>query len=96
MSQLRANFQANLKRRRVAASMSQETLAEAMNCSLSYISMLERGQRELESLPSEARMVAMARAAIPFAVLRQPACTAATSVASRRKSRKENAGEPIS
>ena len=39
------SFASNVKERRIAKKMTQETLARAIKVSVSYVSMLERGQR---------------------------------------------------
>jgi transcriptional regulator with XRE-family HTH domain len=61
MAGLAANFAVNLKTERLRRKMSQEMLAGKARLSVSYVSMLERGQRTppLETLESLAKALAV-------------------------------------
>jgi transcriptional regulator with XRE-family HTH domain len=61
MAALADKFASNLKSERIRRKMSQETLASKAGLSVSYISMLERGQRTppLDTLESLARALAV-------------------------------------
>jgi len=62
MARLADKFATNLKNERLRRRLSQEALAGKARLSVSYISMLERGQRSppLETLESLARALAVA------------------------------------
>lgn len=66
MASLADKFCANLKSERLRRRMSQETLAGKAGLSVSYISMLERGQRTppLDTLQSLARALSVSPASL--------------------------------
>ena len=69
MAGLADNFAVNLKAERLRRKMSQETLAGKARLSVSYVSMLERGQRTppLETLESLAKALSVS----PLALLQK-------------------------
>jgi transcriptional regulator with XRE-family HTH domain len=66
MGRLADKFATNLKNERIRRRLSQEALAGKARLSVSYISMLERGQRSppLETLESLARALAVSPTAL--------------------------------